>query len=282
MVQQSLKINFLLSLLKFLNLFYPKGNIHRFESALKSYITLSEESTANQAQKMGTFLYPGITHKPWYEPHDHNILNSVNKILQQGFNNIENEWLAYVSSGCNINSRFNASNLFTSLKDDDWKAYLLWKEGNFTQIGLSHFPETVAILSKLQPFLYPFGHIEFYVMKPGVVLPPHTDNINTSLTCHLAIAIPENCGINVGGKTQSWIKGRTLFFDDSFEHEAWNKSQEERVVLSLDLYHPDLTKIEKNLLQFVLKKINLPSEEDGVNKIQDTQYKEKVLDKQAL
>ncbi|MDM9583644.1 MULTISPECIES: aspartyl/asparaginyl beta-hydroxylase domain-containing protein [unclassified Nostoc] len=282
MDKQSLELSFFLLFLKLLKLLSPQGNIDRFENALKSYITLSEESTSNPAQKMSAFLYPGITHKPWYEPHDNDILNLVSNKLQQGFNDIENEWLAYISSGCNIVSRFNASNLFTSLKDDDWKAYLLWKEGNFTQIGLSHFPKTVDILSKLEPFLYPFGHIEFYVMKPGVVLPPHTDNINTSLTCHLALTIPEKCGISVGGKTQSWIKGRTLFFDDSFEHEAWNKSQEERVVLSLDLYHPEMTKIEKNLLQFVLKKFNFSSEEDGVNKIPDTQDIEKVLDKQAL
>lgn len=282
MVKQSLELSFFLVFLKFLKLFFPKENIERFQNALKSYITLSEELTSNPAQKMSEFLYPGITQKPWYYPHDNGILNLVSNKLQQGFKDIENEWLAYVSSGCNIVSRFNASNLFTSLKEDDWKAYLLWKEGNFTQVGLSHFPRTVDILSNFEPFLYPFGHIEFYVMKAGVALPPHTDNINTSLTCHLAIAIPENCDISVGGETQGWIKGQTLFFDDSFEHEAWNKSQEDRVVLSLDLYHPELTTIEKKLLQFVLKNLNPPFEEDGVNKIPDTQYKEKVLDKQAL
>ncbi|WP_392481073.1 aspartyl/asparaginyl beta-hydroxylase domain-containing protein [Nostoc sp. C110] len=282
MVKQSLKITLVLLSIKVLKIFFPKGNIHRFESALKFYITLSQESTANYAQKMSTFLYPGITHKPWYEAHEYNILTFVQNQLQQQFNDIESEWLAYFLSGCNIVSRFNANNLFTSLKEDDWKAYLLWEKGNFTQIGLSHFPKTVDILSKLEPFLYPVGHIEFYVMKPGVVLPPHTDNINTSLTCHLAIVIPEDCGIKVGGKTQGWIKGQTLFFDDSFEHEAWNKSQEERVVLSLDLYHPELTKIEKTLLQFVLKNLNSSFEEDVVNKIQDTQYKENFLDKQAL
>ncbi|MEH2296104.1 aspartyl/asparaginyl beta-hydroxylase domain-containing protein [Nostoc sp.] len=278
MVKQSLEISFFILFLKLLKLFFPKGNIERVIKALKSYITLSEESTYNPAQKMSAFLYPDITYKPWYEPQDHDILNVVSNKLQQGFNDIENEWLAYVSSGYNIVTRFNASNLFTSLKEDDWKAYLLWEKGNFTQVGLSCFPKTVNILSKLEPFLYSFGYVEFYVMKPGVVLPPHTDNINTSLTCHLGIIVPENCGINVGNKARGWIKGKTLFFDDSFEHEAWNKSQTERVVLSFDLYHPELTKIEKTLLQFVLKNLNHTSEEYESNKIQEPKSQQKALD----
>ncbi len=282
MVKQSFKMTFFLLLLELLKLFYPKGNIHRFKCAIESYITLLEESTSNPDQKMSNFLYPGITHKPWYAPQEHDILNFVNNSLQQGFSDVENEWLTYVSSGYNIVSRFNANNLFASVKEDDWKAYLVWEGGNFTQIGLSHFPRTVDILSKLEPFLYPFGHIEFYVMKPGVVLPPHTDHINTSLTCHLGIIIPEDCGISVGKETRGWIRGKTLFFDDSFEHEAWNKSQKERVVLSLDLYHHELTKIEKTLLKLVLKHLTFSSEEGGLNQMQDTQYEQKVLNNQVL
>lgn len=93
-------------------------------------------------------------------------------------------------------------------------------------------------------------------MKPGVALPPHRDMINTSLTCHLGIIIPEDCGIKVDSKIRGWMRGKTLFFDDSFEHEAWNKSNQERVVLSFDLSHPEMTDIEKKLLHFIMKKMN--------------------------
>ncbi|MEH2405970.1 aspartyl/asparaginyl beta-hydroxylase domain-containing protein [Nostoc sp.] len=179
-VKYDIKMLSFLFYINLLKLFYRKGNLNRFENAIKSYINLLEESTSNHSRKTSDFVYPGITHKPWYKPDDHMILNFVNDKLTQGFSDIKSEWLAY-SSGHNLVSRFNASDLFTSLKKDDWKAYLLWKEGKFTQIGLSAFPKTVSILSKLEHFVYPLGHIEFYVMKPGVALPPHRDLINIAI-----------------------------------------------------------------------------------------------------
>lgn len=38
--------------------------------------------------------------------------------------------------------------------------------------------------------------------------------------------------------------GRDLIFDDSFEHEAWNESEADRVVLLIQFWHPDLTEAE--------------------------------------
>jgi aspartyl/asparaginyl beta-hydroxylase (cupin superfamily) len=42
----------------------------------------------------------------------------------------------------------------------------------------------------------------------------------------------------------SWQEGKCLVFDDSFEHEVWNKSDSERVVLLIQFWHPDLTEAE--------------------------------------
>lgn len=34
--------------------------------------------------------------------------------------------------------------------------------------------------------------------------------------------------------------GKCLVFDDCYEHEVWNKTDKERVLLLFDLWHPDL------------------------------------------
>lgn len=34
--------------------------------------------------------------------------------------------------------------------------------------------------------------------------------------------------------------GKCLVFDDCYEHEVWNKTEGERVLLLFDLWHPDL------------------------------------------
>lgn len=246
-----IKIQLAFFLIKFLNLFYPKGSIHRFEENLRSYLTLINRPNSNYYQRKNIdFVYHGITHKPWYESCDYDVLKFIAERLKKGFNDIENEWLAHFSSERKVVSLLNASEAYSHLKNEDWQGYQLRYNGKFTETGLALFPKTVKILSELKPFLYAGGLVEFIVMKPGIAIPPHKDDINTSLTCHLGITIPENCGIRVGGETQNLKKRDILFFDNSFEHEAWNKSQEERVILLLELYHPELTKLEKAFLQF--------------------------------
>ena len=279
MLKPSARITSFLLLIKFLKLFDPKKNIHRFEEGIKSYLNFVNRPPSNSLNEISNFIYPGITHKPWYDFRDHHVLKSVCDTLEKGFSDIEAEWLAYSKSGYKIAPRINLSVFGESLKnqDDDWKYYLIWRHGKFTEAALTLFPKTTKIVSSLDYFLYSLGEVVLIVMESGVVLPPHTDHINTSLTCHLGVKIPDNCGIRVDGETRCWIRGKTLFFDDSFQHEAWNKSKEVRVVLSLDLYHPELKKVEKFLLNFLLKHFNLTSDEGGYNNTQDSQSLQKLL-----
>ena len=44
-------------------------------------------------------------------------------------------------------------------------------------------------------------------------------------------------------------QGTCLVFDDFFEHEAWNHTDEDRVVLIVDLWHPGLSATEVRLLE---------------------------------
>ena len=44
----------------------------------------------------------------------------------------------------------------------------------------------------------------------------------------------------VDEETRCWEEGKCLWFDDSFEHEVWNQSEENRLVLICDMWHPDL------------------------------------------
>jgi aspartyl/asparaginyl beta-hydroxylase (cupin superfamily) len=69
------------------------------------------------------------------------------------------------------------------------------------------------------------------------------------LRCHLGIDVPAGCGIRVGGVERSWERGRCIVFDDSFPHEAWNESDEPRIVLIVDVWHPDLSDDEVALLE---------------------------------
>jgi beta-hydroxylase len=49
---------------------------------------------------------------------------------------------------------------------------------------------------------------------------------------------PQDCGIKVGGEVRHWHEGETMFFDDGYEHSAWNDTDGTRVVLFLDVIRP--------------------------------------------
>jgi aspartyl/asparaginyl beta-hydroxylase (cupin superfamily) len=43
-----------------------------------------------------------------------------------------------------------------------------------------------------------------------------------------------------------------MIFDDTIEHEAWNDSQEDRVVLIFDIWRPELSERERDELTALL------------------------------
>jgi aspartyl/asparaginyl beta-hydroxylase (cupin superfamily) len=51
--------------------------------------------------------------------------------------------------------------------------------------------------------------------------------------------------MRVGNAEVPWLAGQSVVFDDSFEHEVWNRTEVDRVVLLFDVWHPDLTLAEK-------------------------------------
>jgi aspartate beta-hydroxylase len=78
---------------------------------------------------------------------------------------------------------------------------------------------------------------------------------NTRLVGHLPLIIPEDCALNVGGELHPWVEGRAVVFDDTYEHEAWNRSTSTRVVLIFDIWNPYLTEIERLALADIIADI---------------------------
>ena len=74
----------------------------------------------------------------------------------------------------------------------------------------------------------------FSILRGSTDIHPHTGFTDKVLRCHLGIKIPHGCAIIVGDEPRRWQEGKCLIFDDTVEHSAYNKSDEERVVLLLD------------------------------------------------
>jgi len=78
----------------------------------------------------------------------------------------------------------------------------------------------------------------FSLFRPGTRLYPHQGELRGVLRCHLALLVPAgDVGLRLAGVTHRWVPGRCLVFDDTIEHEAWNRGDGDRIVL-LVTFHP--------------------------------------------
>merc|ERR1712107_265478 len=57
--------------------------------------------------------------------------------------------------------------------------------------------------------------------------------------------------MGVGGETREWEEDGAIILDTSFRHSTRNDSDEDRFVLIVDFWHPDLTEAEREALEFI-------------------------------
>ena len=74
----------------------------------------------------------------------------------------------------------------------------------------------------------------FSTLAPGTHITPHKGYTGTILRCHLGLITPPDCALRVGDETRAWEAGKALVFDDTTEHEAWNRGSSTRTVLLVD------------------------------------------------
>ncbi|MGH8249120.1 MAG: aspartyl/asparaginyl beta-hydroxylase domain-containing protein [Steroidobacteraceae bacterium] len=132
-----------------------------------------------------------------------------------------------------------------------WSAFYLMRDGERLEERLARCPKTAAVLGRAPLADLP-GHAPtafFSILGPRTRIPPHTGVTNTRLVVHLPLIVPGKCGFRVGSDTRVWIPGKAWVFDDSIEHEAWNESEDARAILIFDIWNPQLTAAERDLVR---------------------------------
>jgi aspartyl/asparaginyl beta-hydroxylase (cupin superfamily) len=86
------------------------------------------------------------------------------------------------------------------------------------------------------------------VLAPHTRIPEHFGVSSAILTAHLPIDVPPDCGLQVHEEVQAPESGKLIVFDDTWEHSAWNNSDQPRVVLIFELWHPELSEAEKSAI----------------------------------
>jgi len=80
----------------------------------------------------------------------------------------------------------------------------------------------------------------FSILAPGTHIPAHFGVTKGLVTCHLGLVVPfgNTCRMRVGEEIVTWAEGETLVFDDTYQHEVWNDTDETRIVLLVQFRRP--------------------------------------------
>jgi beta-hydroxylase len=121
--------------------------------------------------------------------------------------------------------------------DDRWKMFLFTAYGVRSARNCDLCPQTWRIVQRIPGLRTAM----FSILAPGKRIPPHRGPYNGVLRLHLGLMVPEprdRVGIRIGPELRHWQEGQALIFDDAYEHEAWNETAHERVVLFIDFAKP--------------------------------------------
>lgn len=134
-----------------------------------------------------------------------------------------------------------------------WSQFVIFTKGQLVQRNCFY----VKILCRpigdlLQSSRKRLKEVYFSLMESGTHLRPHSGPSNFRIRAHLGIDV-DSGDLNSAGTSFSrlrvvneylyWKNGKYIFFDDSFDHEVWHfdSRNRSRLVLIIDMWHPDLT-----------------------------------------
>ncbi len=121
--------------------------------------------------------------------------------------------------------------------DNGWRTYFFYAFGFEAEDHCAECPQTARWLESIPGMTTAF----FSIFTPGEHLPPHRGAFKGILRYHLGLLVPEprdRVAIRVHNQVCHWEEGKSLFFDDTYQHEAWNDTSSTRVVLFVDFIRP--------------------------------------------
>eukprot|EP00435_Cladocopium_sp_Y103_P008854 s125_g2.t1 len=191
-------------------------------------------------------FFPGLRAKPWWEVDEIDKPEWVEKVVA-GLPYVQGELADLLED----NEEYLISD---SVKNDvmggGWSGFRLRRLGAWLSRNCELFPKTVQLLKQSDVPLAMRGVIVARQV-PGTGVQPHSDGRNFFLTAHFGLSVPPDCAITVGGEERPWKEDDCIILDTSFMHSTRNDSDEDRFVLVVDFWHPDLTIPEREALEWI-------------------------------
>ncbi len=207
-----------------------------------------ETVTWQDADQRPTWLHtPGLTARPFWSREQCGRLGEMIVAFEQARRHIVEEIAALDTSQMGVP--------YDHLSVDPdrirgWKNLFFFKDYEGDAELLAKVPSIRAITERFAPAQLDKFELFLSVLEPGTHIPPHFGGANVKLTLHLPLVIPAgDTAIRVAHETRGWTGGDMLIFDDTFDHEAWNRTDKARAVLLIKAYHPELSVEEIGVLE---------------------------------
>ncbi|MBL8269680.1 aspartyl/asparaginyl beta-hydroxylase domain-containing protein [Steroidobacter sp.] len=234
---------------------FGAASMQRVEQSLRIYFR-EEPPVYPDPRQQPTFLYlPGLPPAP-YLPRS---LFPWIEALEAQTDAIRQELLQLLPSAAGRERVFTTEaieqqNLRGLQSPPSWNGYYFYRHAQRRADNCAVCPATAKALD-----LLPLSHVRdhgpevlFSVFTAGTHLLPHRGVTNTRLVGHLPLLVPPDCALKVGDEVHEWQEGRAVIFDDTYEHEAWNRSDRTRVVLIFDIWNPYLTEAERAAIELLV------------------------------
>ncbi|HYJ40769.1 MAG TPA: aspartyl/asparaginyl beta-hydroxylase domain-containing protein [Steroidobacteraceae bacterium] len=230
---------------------YGGGALRRVDQAVRIHLHMEQPVFPDPRQKPSFLFFPGLPATPYL---DKGLIPEIED-LEAATPDIRAELLALLPSAAGRERVFHTgeleeANLRGLEEPPSWNGYYFFRHGERRADNCAACPKTAAALDALPLSRVP-GHgpeVLYSVFSPGTHLLPHCGVTNTRVVGHLPLLIPEDCALRVGGEDHHWREGEVVVFDDTYDHEAWNRSGRTRVVMIFDLWNPFLTQAERAVL----------------------------------
>jgi ornithine lipid ester-linked acyl 2-hydroxylase len=163
--------------------------------------------------------------------------------------------------------------------DNQWKTFFLLGPGMDCRKNQEQCPKTMRALKEIPDIQTAF----FSILSPHKHIPAHRGAFNGVLRYHMGLIVPEpreECRIRIGTQMCRWEEGKSLIFDDTYNHEVWNDTEGFRVVLFVDFVRPMKSPHDwwvKTLLRLAARTPWL-READGKQKLWEKKFYQSKLD----
>lgn len=229
---------------------FSASELGRVQQWVDQFLDGRPPTSSDPRQRPKFMYFPGLPSQPYYERELFPFIPQ----LEQACTQIRKEMLACVEDDGAVEpflGELDPSHMDEYLAGGGgkpaWDAFFFYRHGKILLDNAARCPQTSALVEEL-PLVRIRGHapeICFSLLAAGTHILPHHGVTNTRLVLHLPLVVPLDCAIVVGGQTHAWRENECVVFDDTYLHEAWNRSDSRRVVLIMDVWNPGLTEAEQ-------------------------------------